>query len=197
MNYIEELIKENLCIEEYVNMLKEANRYINLISRRDMERIWSYHIRDSLFILPYIEKYRYIMDLGTGGGLPGIPLACVERDKFFFLVESIGKKVKFLLEVKEKLKLKNVEIIHGRVENLKVDVDVVVARTVTSVYNIIKWTRNIRKSGLKYILYKGRGYLGELREAEKIMAKFRINLVKHIKYNVEDVEKHLLILEVE
>lgn len=126
-NFVIELEKLNIvltaneleCFEIYKNLLQEYNKKFNLTSIIEDNNIYLKHFYDSLCLMKVDElKNAYtILDIGTGAGFPGIPLAIVNKDKKFTLVESNGKKINFLNVVKEKLNLSNIEIINDRAEN--------------------------------------------------------------------------------
>jgi 16S rRNA (guanine527-N7)-methyltransferase len=134
-------------LETYVDLLLGWNRKINLISRKDEEQIWVNHILLSLsfgFQFHFPEGSR-ILDIGTGGGLPGIPLSILYPNTEFFLVDSIRKKTNAVDLMINALKLKNVSIARARAEELQVSssfrpFDSVIARSVSAVTNLISWS---------------------------------------------------------
>ena len=187
------------CLKKYVEMLKEKNIKINLVSRRSINSLWDYHIVDSLITLLYIKNRKTVMDIGSGGGLPGIPLACIEENKNFILLESISKKANFLLEVKEKLEVKNVMVINERVENLTdiiVPIDFIVVRYVSKINNILKWIKKLLKPGLSILFYKGSTYKTEIEQAKKLIKKMKIRLNRVDKYEIDKIIRYLLLMEV-
>ena len=120
------------------------NAQINVISRKDTDNFYERHVLHSLAIakvMPFADGSE-IMDIGTGGGFPGIPLAILFPECQFTLVDSIGKKVKVAAGVAESLGLKNVTAIHERAENIDHKFDFIVSRAVTAMPNFIKWTKN-------------------------------------------------------
>jgi 16S rRNA (guanine527-N7)-methyltransferase len=132
-------------------LYEEWNSKINVISRKDIENLYQNHILHSLAIAKFI-KFKAgskILDLGTGGGFPGIPLAIMFPDVQFLLVDSIGKKLTVVDEVAKATGLINIQIHHGRVEEIKKQqFDFVVTRAVATLDKLIAWTRN--KISLKH-----------------------------------------------
>ncbi len=131
----------------FVQLLLEKNKFINLISRKDTEFVWENHILHSLAICKYfaIEGSPNILDLGTGGGFPGIPLKIALPNIKIDLVDSIRKKVDAVSEFVEALKLDNASVVCSRTENLGVQFynkyDIVVSRGVAPLIDLIKWVK--------------------------------------------------------
>ena len=120
------------------------NTKINVISRKDIQHLEERHILHSLAIAKQIEfkPQTTVLDLGTGGGFPGIPLALLFPETQFMLVDSIGKKIKVVNEIAKALELKNVSTRHARAEELKERFDFVVSRAVAPIDKIDSWTRD-------------------------------------------------------
>jgi 16S rRNA (guanine527-N7)-methyltransferase len=118
------------------------NAQINVISRKDMEQFYVHHVLHSLAIAKYIsfKDYTEILDAGTGGGFPGIPLAILFPNAKFHLVDSIGKKIKVVQEVAQALDLKNVTSEHARMEKVDHTFDFIVSRAVTHLGDFVRWT---------------------------------------------------------
>ena len=146
----------------------EWNQSINVISRRDIDSLYLKHVLHSLGIAkvqPFLEGSR-VLDIGTGGGFPGIPLAILHPETEFVLVDSIGKKIKVVQAVSESIGLKNVKAVHGRGEKQKGEFDFIVSRAVTRMADFVKWTRNKISPVNRHQLQNGILYLkgGNLRE---------------------------------
>ncbi len=120
------------------------NARINVISRKDMDSFAVHHLLHSLGIAKVMrfKAGSKVLDIGTGGGFPGIPLAIMFPDVHFTLVDSIGKKITVVNGVVEALKLKNVTTINGRAEQVKEKFDFVVSRAVAALKDFIPWTQN-------------------------------------------------------
>ena len=121
----------------------EWNEKINVISRKDIDNLYERHVLHSLSIAKFIywKKATKIMDLGTGGGFPGVPLAILFPEARFHLVDSIGKKLKVIEEVKEAAGLKNIFTFHERAEAMDFKYDFVVSRAVAPLADLLDWTR--------------------------------------------------------
>lgn len=126
--------------KELGNLYAEWNEKINVISRKDIEHIYEKHILHALAIAKFQDlSGKKILDVGTGGGFPGIPLAIIYPDAHFTLVDSIGKKIKVVKAVTESLGLENVDAYHQRAEKTKGKFDFVVSRAVTRMKNFLHW----------------------------------------------------------
>lgn len=140
----------------------EWNAVVNLISRKDFEHFAERHLLHSLSLAFYLKLKpgNRVMDIGTGGGFPGIPLAVMYPEVSFLLVDSIGKKIKVVNAVVERLGLTNVKTLHGRAEEVKGRYDIAVTRAVAPLSSLVGWcTRPKLKINGLYCL-KG----GDLRE---------------------------------
>ena len=129
------------------DLYAEWNAKINVISRKDMDNLYIHHVLHSLSIekLVRFKPGTTVMDVGTGGGFPGIPLAILFPDVSFHLIDGIGKKIKVVQAVAEALGLKNVTTCHERVESEKEHFDIMVSRAVMSLQELVKLVRkNVR-----------------------------------------------------
>jgi 16S rRNA (guanine527-N7)-methyltransferase len=135
LKYFPNLTPEQIeCFEKMDTVYRDWNEKINLISRKDIDSLYEKHILHSLAIAKIItfRPGTKILDVGTGGGFPGIPLAVLFPSTHFVLIDSIGKKIKVVQAVAEELGLRNVTAIHTRVEEVKDEFDFVISRAVTA-----------------------------------------------------------------
>ena len=158
---------------------KDLNDKVNLISRKDFENFYLHHIIHSLTITKFelIKDENNIIDLGTGGGLPGIPLAIYYNKKNFLLVDSIRKKISAVDKIINKINAKNISTLNNRVENLDIKADIIICRSVSSVDNLIQWTKRLLNDKGRLILLKGGNVNKELKN---ISSRFTI-------YNLDDI----------
>ncbi len=124
-------------------LYEEWNAQINVISRKDIESLYERHVLHSLSLAKFItfEPGTKLMDLGCGGGFPGIPLAIFFPEVSFTMIDSIGKKIKVVQEIADAIGLKNVQAYHMRAEKVKGSFDFVITRAVAPMMDLVKWTR--------------------------------------------------------
>jgi 16S rRNA (guanine527-N7)-methyltransferase len=165
--------------EQFSKLLEvytEWNNQINVISRKDTENFYERHVLHSLGIAK-IQEFKDgsdILDIGTGGGFPGIPLAILYPNCNFVLVDSIGKKIKVVQEVAKAIGLTNVTAIHERAENINQQFDFVVSRAVTAMPAFLRWIKDKFKKKSLHDFKNGVLYLkgGDLTEEMKEVNKF-------------------------
>jgi len=172
-------------IEQFTDLqqlYQHWNAQINVISRKNMDTLYTNHILHSLAIAKVIqfEKGTKILDIGTGGGFPGIPLAILFPEVDFLLVDSIGKKIKVVNEVSNAIGLTNVSALHERAENIKDTFDFVVSRAVTNMTDFKKWVKGKFNNTHNNTLNNGILYLkgGDLSE--------ELRGISHSKYEIAD-----------
>ncbi|MCK9619503.1 MAG: 16S rRNA (guanine(527)-N(7))-methyltransferase RsmG [Methylobacter sp.] len=149
----------------FIKLIEKWNKAYNLTAIRDREEMARLHILDSLTIVPHIEGKR-IIDIGTGAGLPGIPLAICLPEVGFTLLDSNAKKTRFVQQVVLELKLKNVEVLHSRVENYHPEqtYDAVLTRAFASLPDIVKLTAHLLSKEGVLLAMKGQSLDAELAE---------------------------------
>ena len=150
------------------DLYTDWNSKINVISRKDIEELYSRHVLHSLGIAKVIQFQpgTTILDVGTGGGFPGIPLAILFPETQFYLIDIIAKKIKVVQEVAKGLGLKNVKAEQKRAELVKEEFDFIVSRAVTNMPDFVKWTKDKTKKNSVHELKNGILYLkgGDLTE---------------------------------
>ena len=160
------------------SLYKDWNLKINVVSRKDIDELYLRHVLHSLGIAKiqsFLPKSK-ILDVGTGGGFPGIPLAILFPQTQFHLVDSIGKKIKVVNEVVEGLNLHNVKVTNNRVENICGKYDFIVSRAVAAMPTFVHWTKGKISTKNKHSLKNGILYLkgGDLSEELHDFPKARV-----------------------
>ncbi len=147
---------------DYLGLLSHWNKAFNLSAIRDTEEMLSKHLLDSLSVLPFIGAGT-VCDVGSGAGLPGIPLAIALPQNHFALIDSNGKKTRFLTQVKITLGLDNIDVINQRVEDFKpmrndrrIYCNTVIARAYASADNILKSTAHLHQPGTRILVMQGK-----------------------------------------
>ena len=174
--------KQRKQFEALEGLYNDWNSQINVISRKDTDNFYERHVLHSLAIakvMPFSDGSS-ILDIGTGGGFPGIPLAILFPKCDFLLVDSIGKKIKVVNEVAEALELTNVRGMHERAEKINAQFDFMVSRAVTAMPKFLQWTkgkflkenRNDFKNGILYL--KGGDLTEEMAPVKKAVQYFPI-----------------------
>lgn len=165
------------------HLYQDWNAKINVISRKDIDELYTKHVLHSLAIAK-IQKFEpgtYVLDVGTGGGFPGIPLAILFPETRFYLIDVILKKINVVKAVAEALELRNVKAEQMRAENVKGDFDFIVSRAVTNMPDFVEWVKGKIKKLHKHELKNGILYLkgGDLTEELK-------GFPKATEYNISD-----------
>jgi len=146
----------------YIQLIARWNKTFNLTAIRDVEEMVSKHLLDSLVVQPYIEG-QTVLDVGSGAGLPGIPFAITSPDKHFVLLDSNGKKTRFLTQAKIDLKLDNVEVVNQRVQDYhptreghRIYFDVITARAFASTDDILNSTAHLQGENTRILVMQGK-----------------------------------------
>ena len=173
---------------DYVEMLNKWNKAYNLTAVRDPSEMLIKHIMDSLVVSPYLVGNTFI-DVGTGPGLPGIPLAIINPDKQFDLVDSLGKRIRFLKQVQFELKLQNIQPIQSRIEEYnQKQFDGVISRAFASLQDMLIWCKHLPNQQGSFYALKGS-------DLDAIPEGFVLK--QNIKLSVPelDAERRLMIIE--
>lgn len=176
----------------YVEMLHKWNKAYNLTSVRDPEQMLVRHILDSIVVEPHLSGDRFI-DVGTGPGLPGIPLAIVRPQSHFTLLDSLGKRVRFLKQVQHELKLENISPIQSRVEDFPAEppFDGVISRAFASLTDMVTWCHHL--PGQQGRFYALKGVLPE-DEIAALPAGLTVENVLPLSVPQLEGERHLVII---
>ncbi|WP_026111598.1 16S rRNA (guanine(527)-N(7))-methyltransferase RsmG [Winslowiella toletana] len=177
----------------YVEMLHKWNKAYNLTSVRDPQQMLVRHILDSIVVEPHLQGSRFI-DVGTGPGLPGIPLAIVRPEAHFTLLDSLGKRVRFLRQVQHELKLENITPVQSRVEDFPSEppFDGVISRAFASLNDMLSWCHHLpAKHGAFYAL---KGVLPE-DEIATLPAGFSVSKSVRLVVPQLEGERHLVIIQ--
>ncbi len=191
--------------EKYKNLIIEWNKKINITSIDSEEEIYLKHFIDSVIIKKYviIKKGAKTIDIGTGGGFPGIPLKLVDNNMEITLLDSLNKRIKFLEEVVKELNLKEVECIHGRAEELGQDIeyrekyDYGFSRAVASLNVLLEYVLPfIKKNGL-FVAFKGSNFNDEIQDSKNALKLLGGEIIDVEEYNLpeSDISRSLIIVK--
>lgn len=177
----------------YLALLDKWNRVYNLTAVREPERMVSYHLLDSLAALPYFTGST-VLDVGSGGGLPGIPLAIARPEVRVTLIDSIAKKTAFLLQAKAELGLANLSVVTGRVEDFRPETgfDVITSRAFSDLREFVSLTRHLLNPGGRWLAMKG---LYPHEELAQLPASVKVSANHELRVPGLDASRHLTVLE--
>ena len=188
---------------EYMKILIEWNEKINLTAITEANDIILKHFVDSLTINKYLKNNEKIVDIGTGAGFPGIPLAIMNKTNEFFLVDSLNKRINFLNEVKQNIKLDNITTIHSRAEDFgqnklyREKFDIAVSRAVANLSVLLEYLLPAVKVGGKVICMKGSQIEEEINEAKFAINELggKINKVEDFYLPGTDMKRNVIVIE--
>lgn len=178
----------------YLALLIKWNKAYNLTAVRDPNEMVSRHLLDSLSVMPFIHSERdNWLDVGSGGGMPGIPLAILHPHKRVTVLDANGKKTRFLTQVKMELKLDNLTVIHSRVEAFQPaqPFSGIISRAFSSMENFTNWTRHLGDTGTQWLAMKG---LHPADELVALPADFTVESEQALTVPGCQGQRHLLIL---
>ncbi|MEN0628443.1 16S rRNA (guanine(527)-N(7))-methyltransferase RsmG [Phytobacter ursingii] len=177
----------------YVEMLHKWNKAYNLTSVRDPNEMLIRHILDSIVVAPHLQGERFI-DVGTGPGLPGIPLSIVLPDAHFTLLDSLGKRVRFLRQVQHELHLTNVTPVQSRVEDFPADppFDGVISRAFASLNDMVNWCQHLPGTQGKFYALKG---LIPNDEIDTLPAQFSVESIVKLAVPHLEGDRHLVVIK--
>lgn len=174
----------------YLDLLEEWNRVFNLTAITNREDMFTLHLQDSLSVLPYLTG-KNVLDVGTGAGFPGMVLAIARPDLAVTLLDSAGKKTRFLQQVKAALKLNNVTVVHARVEDYHPDplFDQVISRAFSDLTKFLLCTEHLCKPEGQFLAMKG---LCPDEEIKAIPPKFTVQSIHRLDVPGLDAQRHLI-----
>ena len=181
----------------YLNLLQKWNKVYNLTAIRDPLEMVTLHLLDSLSVLPYINANN-LLDVGSGGGLPGIVLAICKPTLQVTTIDTVQKKAIFMRQVKGELGLSNLTVVHARVESYKPmeKFDAIISRAFSEIALFIKLTQHLLAENGKWLAMKGQVPHEELEDLEiKLNKVIKIKNIIPLKVADLDAERHLLVLE--
>ncbi|MFD2179080.1 16S rRNA (guanine(527)-N(7))-methyltransferase RsmG [Veronia pacifica] len=176
----------------YVEMLHKWNKAYNLTSVRDPREMVVKHILDSLVVSEHLDGHRFI-DVGTGPGLPGIPLAIINPEKSFTLLDSLGKRIRFIRQVIHELNIDNVTPVQSRVEEFRPELgfDGVLSRAFASITDMVSWCQHLPAENGRFYALKGQ--LDNL-ELDSLPADCSVTDIKSLMVPSLEGQRHLVVL---
>jgi len=187
--------QKELQLIQYIELISQWNRVFNLSSVRDTDTMVTRHLLDSLSILPYI-KGRTIIDVGTGAGLPGIPLSIAMPDRHFCLLDNNRKKIQFLEKVCQRLSLRNVHVVNHAVNEYRVEplFESVISRSFSTLSDFLALSQHLVKPGGQILAMKG---VYPLTELQDLNPNFKLTKVYPLKVPELFAERHVVELSYE
>jgi 16S rRNA (guanine527-N7)-methyltransferase len=176
---------------QYLSLLNKWNKVYNLTAVRDPLEMVTLHLLDSLSVLPYI-KAKNLLDVGSGGGLPGIVLAICKPELQVTTIDTVQKKAIFMRQVKGELGLSNLEVVHARVENFKPveKFEAIISRAFSEIALFVKLTQHLLADNGQWLAMKGLAPMDELKNLQK-----KSNKIIPLKVAGLKAERHLIIIE--
>ncbi|MBQ3312160.1 16S rRNA (guanine(527)-N(7))-methyltransferase RsmG [bacterium] len=195
-------MQRNEVFNKYQELFLEKNHFLNLISKNDEKYLYEKHIFDSLSIKHFFEKYpnnyKTLLDIGTGGGFPALPIAIEYPEISVVGIDSIAKKINAITDIAKELNLKNFIAICDRVENIKnKKFDIITSRAVAKIDIIVKYAMPLLNKGGYLIIYKAKNVQDEIKSAEFSLKKNKAKVVDIIEYQLpteEVYERNLVII---
>jgi 16S rRNA (guanine527-N7)-methyltransferase len=178
----------------YLALMFKWNAVYNLTSLRDPMQMVTHHLLDSLAAVPAFAAANNVLDVGSGGGLPGIVLAIVRPDMKVSMIDTVHKKTAFLTQVKAELGLANVTVYTARVEQLQVSdkFDVITSRAFADLSDFVNWSSHLLADGGHYIALKG---VAPKDEQERLPAEWKVSKVEPLDVPRLGAERHLVFIE--
>lgn len=194
-------MKDKAFFYNYIEVFLKENAKLNLISKNDEKFLWEKHIYDSLSIENFFNRYgisfKTLLDFGTGGGFPSVPLALAYPELEVTALDSIRKKINAIEEIKSALCISNLSVICDRIENINQTFDVVTSRAVASLDKIVAYAVPRLNDDGYFIAYKSKKINEEIDEAKPSLKKYNAEIIDIIQYDLpleENYTRNLVII---
>lgn len=186
---------------DYMKIFLEENSKVNLISKNDEKYLWEKHVFDSLSISKFFEKYgvpKNLLDIGTGGGFPSVPVAIAFPQVEVVALDSIAKKIRAIQAVKDKMDLTNLIPVCSRVENYDGKFEVITSRAVSSLKNICEYALPKLLKGGYFVAFKSRKAPEEIEDAKNVLKKYNSKIIDILEYDLpleEKITRNLIVIK--
>lgn len=194
--------KINTDFTNYMKVFLVQNAVLNLISKKEEKFLWEKHVYDSLGIKLFFEKYspkvNTLLDIGTGGGFPAVPIALEYPNIEVFALDSIRKKINAIENIKQELSINNLTTICDRAENIEQKFDIITSRAVATIDILVKYATPLLKKNGYFVAYKSRLADKEISDAKYLIKKSGLKLIDIIEYTLpleEIYERKLVVLQ--
>ena len=202
MNYTD-ILNFEYDFSKYMEAFLERNSVLNLISKNEEKFLYEKHIYDSLSIKLFFDKYNIVsgnlLDIGSGGGFPALPIALVYPKISVTALDSIQKKINAILAIKQELNITNLDVICDRAENLKEEkYDIITSRAVAPIEVLVKYAAPLLEPEGYFVAYKSKRSVEEIHDAELVLQKYKLKCIDMINYTLpldELYERKLLIFK--
>ena len=190
-------MKDKIFFDNYIKEFLNQNSMLNLVSKNDEKLLWEKHIFDSLSIENFFSKYikdlngKKLLDIGTGGGFPSIPIALAYPKLEVYALDSIRKKINAIEQIKQKLNISNLYPICSRAEEISDKYDFITCRAVAQLKIIAKYAGRLLKNDGYFIAYKSIQAIEEIKEAQQVLKKYNFNIDDIIEYDLTLKENHV------
>lgn len=180
-------------MDKYIEVFLNQNSKLNLISKNDEKFLWEKHIFDSLSIEKFFEKYgkgKTLLDIGTGGGFPSVPIALKYPEIEVYALDSIRKKINAIENIKTELNIQNLHPICDRAENIKQKFDIITSRAVATLDKITGYAMPLLNKDGYFVAYKSVRAQEEIKQAQAVLKKYKAKVIDVIEYDLPLAENH-------
>lgn len=187
------MILKRYTMDKYIEVFLNQNSKLNLISKNDEKFLWEKHIFDSLSIEKFFEKYgkgKILLDIGTGGGFPSVPIALKYPEIEVYALDSIRKKINAIENIKTELGIKNLHTICDRAENVNEKFDIITSRAVATLDKITGYAMPLLNKDGYFVAYKSVRVHEEIEQAQAVLKKYKAKVVDVIEYDLPLEENH-------